>query len=436
MDRGRLLRRVVLAVVLSAVVAASVVTDVQAHTRARREHQALVTTRALLAKARFLVSSATYAQGLDGGKLKGLQASVAATVGQVDTMEQALNASNKSAYIQGVDIGMLHTCLGGVNSALQDIKAGESSSATTAISGVSAACLGVDGDSTGGPVYAFDFPDPFILRLGGTYYGYATNSAEGNIQIISSNNLTQWTAVGNALPTWAASGGTWAPSVLQVGGSYVLYYSAVVAGSGGGEECISAATSVSPTGPFVDQSTAPLECQSQLDGSIDPSPFTAANGTSYLQWKSNGAYGEPAELWSEQLSASGTGFASGTAPTALLAATKSWEDGVVEAPDLVQINDRYYLFYSGNDWNSANYAVGVALCNGPLGPCDTLDSPILQSGSSMAGPGGETIFTDASGTEWMGFDAWLPGSVGYPHSRDLYLRQLTFSGATPVVQPG
>lgn len=439
MDRRRLLRRVAVSVVVVALVVVAIVTDVRTHTRARKEQQALITTRSLLRQTSFLVKAATYAQGLDGGKLKGLDNAIAGTLSHIDLMEQSLAASNKSAYIQGVDIGMLHTCLGGINSALQDIKTGENSAASTAISGVSGACLSVDGDSTGGPVYAFDFPDPFVLRIGGTYYGYATNSAEGNIQIISSTNLAQWTAVGNALPrlpSWAAGGGTWAPSVLQIGSTFVLYYSAVVAGSGGGEECVSAATSTSPTGPYVDQSTAPLECQAGLAGSIDPSPFTAGNGTPFLQWKSNGAAGQPAELWSEQLNASGTGFATGTTPKVLLAANQGWEGGVVEAPDLQLINGHYYLFFSGNDWNSARYAVGVAQCSGPLGPCNVLTSPILQSDTGMAGPGGETIFTDTSGQVWMAFDAWLPGSVGYPHSRDLYLRQVTFSGTTPVVQPG
>jgi beta-xylosidase len=295
----------------------------------------------------------------------------------------------------------------------------------------------VNGDGADGPVYPFDFPDPFVLRFGSTYYGYATNSAEGNIQIIASTNLTEWTAVGNALPhlpSWAETGGTWAPSVLQVGGTFVLYYSAVVAGFGGGEECISAATSGSPTGPFVDNSTAPLECQSP--GSIDPSPFTTANGISYLQWKSNAGGGQPAALWSEQLDAAGTGFAPGTTATELMTANASWESGIVEAPDLVLANNRYYLFFSGNNWNSADYAIGVALCSGPLGPCSTLTTPILQTGSSMSGPGGETLFVDGSGNLWMGFAAWLPGSVGYPHSRELYLRQLSFSGTTPVLQSG
>jgi hypothetical protein len=42
---------------------------------------------------------------------------------------------------------------------------------------------------------------------------------------------------------------------------------------------------------------------------------------------------------------------------------------VIEAPDLVLALPRYFLFYSGNDWNSASYAIGVAVCQGPLGPC-------------------------------------------------------------------
>jgi hypothetical protein len=94
---------------------------------------------------------------------------------------------------------------------------------------------------------------------------------------------------------------------------------------------------------------------------------------------------------------------------------------------------RYYLFFSGNDWDSANYAVGVAACSGPLGPCtDASPSPILSSGPAVAGPGGESVFADTSGNFWIAFHAWVPGAVGFPNSRDLYLRRVTFSatGAT------
>ena len=97
------------------------------------------------------------------------------------------------------------------------------------------------------------------------------------------------------------------------------------------------------------------------------------------------------------------------------------------------------MFFSGNDWNSANYAVGVATCAGPLGPCaDASPDPILASGTGITGPGGESVFTDTSGAYWIAFHAWVPGAVGFPNSRDLYLRRLDVSGAVPsvVAAPG
>jgi hypothetical protein len=45
------------------------------------------------------------------------------------------------------------------------------------------------------------------------------------------------------------------------------------------------------------------------------------------------------------------------------------------------------------------------------------------------------IFTDAAGNPWIAFDAWVPGAVGYPNSRALYLRQLNLGGAIPAVAP-
>jgi beta-xylosidase len=110
----------------------------------------------------------------------------------------------------------------------------------------------------------------------------------------------------------------------------------------------------------------------------------------------------------------------------------------VEAPDLVIANGHYFLFFSGNNWNSANYAVGVARCAGPLGPCaDATPTPILSSGNGIAGPGGASVFPDTTGAPWIAFHAWVPGAVGFPNSRDLYVRRLDISGAAPsVAAPG
>src|SRR5262249_28230128 len=37
-----------------------------------------------------------------------------------------------------------------------------------------------------------------------------------------------------------------------------------------------------------------------------------------------------------------------------------WEGKVVEGRSMVHVGGRYFLFYSGNDWSSRNYAVGYA----------------------------------------------------------------------------
>ena len=51
----------------------------------------------------------------------------------------------------------------------------------------------------------------------------------------------------------------------------------------------------------------------------------------------------------------------------------------------------------------------------------------------MAGPGGESVFQDGQGDDWIAFAAWNPGAVGFPNSRGLYIRSLNLSGAVPSV---
>jgi beta-xylosidase len=292
------------------------------------------------------------------------------------------------------------------------------------------------GSGAGGPVYPFDFADPDVLVAKGTYYAYGTNSADGNVQIMESTDLSHWTKAGNALPTlpsWAARGDTWAPAVIHLKRSYVLYYTVATAGSR--VPCVSVATAKRPQGPFTDTTRAPLECQRTLGGSIDPSPYLDAGGHPYLVWKSNGSGVQPATLWAQGLDSAGTALR-GTAPTALLRHGRPWEGSVVEAPSMVTVGGTYFLFYSGNDWNSADYAIGVARCVGALGPCTkTLSGPLLGSQPDLEGPGGEAVFTDTHGQLEMAFQAWLPGAVGYPHPRLLFIRPLVVTDGIPTVEP-
>jgi len=365
------------------------------------------------------------------------QADAATTFESLVAAHQHLAGAQGAASLQQLDLSTLHSCLNGVMQATASVAGGDTQAAVDAITSASGACTALDGtQSSSGIAYPFDFPDPFVLTVGSEYYAYATNSAAGNIQIIQSSDLAHWTTLGDALPhlaPWAKPGATWAPSVIHLGDTYVLYYSAVFLGTG--EQCISAAVATQPQGPFTDTSTVPVACQLTAGGSIDPSPYVDAAGTPYLTWKSEGNAGQPPTIWAQQLDPAGTGLLPG-APTALLQPTAAWQGGVVEGPDMVDLDGQWELFYSGNDWSTAGYAVGVAACVGPLGPCPASTSPpILSSGPSFSGPGGASVFTGTDGTVRMAFHAWLPGEVGFPHSRVLFIQRVTVVAGVPAVGP-
>jgi hypothetical protein len=289
-------------------------------------------------------------------------------------------------------------------------------------------------------VFGQDFADPFLLRAGKRYYGYATNRGASNVPLITSTDLADWYSLPDALPqlpAWSSRGKVWAPAVLPRTDGYVLYYTTREQATG--LQCLSRARATSPDGPFLDESTGPIVCQRDLNGSIDASPFVDADGTAYLVWKSEDAAGrEPTRLWSQALSADGLSLV-GSAVT-LLSQDRPWELPTIEAPSLVRDGDRYYLFYSGGKWQTSSYAVGYATCSSPSGPCAKVDdAPLLSSSPDLTGPGGPggaEVLVDAHGRRWLSFHAWVPFEGGYPAGRRmLHLSPLRFEGGQPVLGP-
>jgi hypothetical protein len=321
----------------------------------------------------------------------------------------------------------LNTCLHGVSGALGAVSGGSTADAVAQLRSVGGACNQVLAPGGEGAVFPFDFADPYVLRVGSTYYAYATNAGGGAIQVIRSRDLRTWEWLGNALaglPGWAQRNHTWAPAVLPVGGQYVAYYTARDAASG--QQCISAAVGARPAGPFIDWSTGPLMCQTPIGGSIDPSPFVDADGSLHLVWKSDGLD----RLWSAPLRADGLAFTG--PPTVLLAPDQGWEHGIVEGPSMTLVGGRFYLFYSGGRWDTSGYAIGYAVCASANGPCTKPQGgPILSSHGAIAGPGGGEVFTDTSGNRWLAYHAYTGAAVGYPNSRTLHLMRLSFGSGAP-----
>ena len=292
------------------------------------------------------------------------------------------------------------------------------------------------------PVHPGDFADPFVLHVDGTYYAYATQAGDHDVQVMRSSDLVTWAHLGNALgglPGWAAAGRTWSPVALPRGDgparSYVLYY--VVREPQSDRQAISVAQAASPEGPFVDTSTGPIVFQLDRGGSIDPSPFVDEDGTAYLLWKSDdNAIQHPSRLWIQALSTDGLTLTG--SPTELLAHDRPWERPLVEAPSMVRHDRRYYLFYSANWWESARYSVGYATAESPTGPFRkvTRARPWFRSGVVGGGPGGQEFFTGADGALRMAYHGWTPDSVGYGGggARSLRIARVGFVGGRPWVR--
>ena len=275
-----------------------------------------------------------------------------------------------------------------------------------------------------------DIGDPYVLPVpagvdGLSAPGYAlywTTDWSANVPTAVSTDLVHWRRVADALPvlpSWAllvqpspqfgAAAGvstmTWGPTVHQVAGGWVLYYSTEDANTR--RECIGTAFSTSPTGPFADHSRAPLVCQASLGGDIDPSVVVRAPGDLALIWKNDGnANGTPVSIWEQSLSPDGQGTVG--SPVRLIGADETWEHGIIEGPAmLADTKGGWWLFYSGGTWQSDTYDTGVAWCATVAGPCrEPLNSPLLSSTPTAVSPGGLDTFVAHDGKLWASYSAF------------------------------
>ena len=307
------------------------------------------------------------------------------------------------------------------------------------------------------PVFEANFPDPFILRSGNEFLAYATNAEAGqaNVQMARSVNLVEWEPIRDGarlhdampvLPGWAREGFTWAPEVIKAGNRYVLHFTAREAASG--FQCVGVASSDDPLGPFESPAAAPLICQRELGGTIDPSAFRDADGQLYLYFKSDGNNPrtlKPSQIFAQRLSADGMTL-EGTA-TPLIRNDKHWEWRVVESPTMVRNDEgRYTLLFSANhfgwedDQRLSNYAMGYARCASAIGPCvKAPENPFLHSYSTaregcLSGPGHQTVF-EVGGRRFLVFHAWSATArcERANKGRYMYIAPLGWRGDAPVI---
>lgn len=305
------------------------------------------------------------------------------------------------------------------------------------------------------PVIRTDFPDPFVLRDGAGFVAYATNTGGINLPMSTSRDLVTWTDVADparlgkrrdgmpVLASWVKEGKTWAPEVMQIGGKWRLYYTAL--DSKRNLQCLGVASAFEPTGPFVDTSAAPLVCQVDAGGTIDANPFRDADGQLYLYYKNDGNNPKvlkPSQIWAQRMAADGLSL-TGT-PVSLVRNDVHWEWRVVEAPAMIRHANGYTLFFSANhfgweaDQRLSNYGTGYATCRGPMGPCtDAPENPWLhsfndKSAGCLSGPGHPAVFA-VGPRNFMAFHAWAANSScrTLNKGRYMYVAPLSWKAGKP-----
>jgi Glycosyl hydrolases family 43 len=233
-------------------------------------------------------------------------------------------------------------------------------------------------------------------------------------------------------PPWVASDDRviWAPAVARMGDGYVLWFAATSGRPQDGRmKCIGAAVSATPEGPFAPRPD-PLHCTPGY-WAIDPYPVAHDDGWTLL-WRQDDADHVTGTIVAAPLQPDGLGLAGPR--TTLLTGEDPWEEGYadgrpgigpIENPAMARhpATGEWLLTWSANLWETRDYGTGLAVCEGPLGPCQrtgtepwlrTNASPGFATTASLGGAGGLSFVAGPDGTlpallhAYRGADAAAP----------------------------
>ncbi len=307
------------------------------------------------------------------------------------------------------------------------------------------------------PVYPSTFPDPMVLKDGGTYWAYATGP---NFRMASSTDLVNWTNQGYALrsrPSWAVNESEWhpwAPSVIRreakcpkskTPGCYLMFFSALSEDFGKRTNCMAVATSPTPAGPFTDRGILRNAQGTKVGcgdangyGNIDAHPFVDTDGQAYLYLSTdyacaNGTCELRPTISVMPLNRNLMTVSGPRQPLFTGAADWEYRGGrpVVEGPWVVKRGDTYHMLYSGGAW-ALDYGMGHATASSPTGTFTRSSTqPFLTSTSTVLDPGGGSVITGPGGAEWLVYHAKRE-RTNYDN-RQLYIDRLRWENERPVL---
>jgi GH43 family beta-xylosidase len=276
------------------------------------------------------------------------------------------------------------------------------------------------------PVYPQSFPDPFVLKYRGEYWAYCTGTWHDGrcFGVLHSRDLVHWRPLGGAMAPLADSHTHyWAPEVTYDNGHFYMYYSV------GNEEQMHIRVAIAdhPAGPFVDSGRRLTAEPFAIDAHI----FVDDDGQRYLFYATD--YLEHSHI--------GTGTARDRLLDPLTPAGRpqpvarpcySWQvydpcraekGGVrwhtVEGPFVLKRKGRYYLMFSGGNWQNPSYGVSYAIADDISAPGEWAQAadgervlPILRTlPGKVVGPGHNSIVRGPDNRQlYCVYHRWVDGA--------------------------
>ena len=272
-----------------------------------------------------------------------------------------------------------------------------------------------------------DFGDPTVYYENGKYYMMTT----GSFTMYESEDLVNFKSIGLVANKDELYGHTYygGASVFKYDGIYYMFYTSYMPDSTYGIMCV--ATSDKVTGPYTQTKQTTVDsivCPQRSAGAF---PFIANDGKTYLYWyetvsTGNTIFGAEVEF------DNGVVKVDGSTKKMLVYPTEEWEmksdngvsGRVCERANVYYHNGYYYLFYATSHWISS-YGEAVAISTSPLGDFTKYPSPILNTTSTVHGPGCTYIVSSPNKNEM--FVVYAAHKSASNLKRDVYIDRLTFA---------
>lgn len=277
-----------------------------------------------------------------------------------------------------------------------------------------------------------DLADPHVVKVGGTWYLYASQSKR-DLHVWLSEDLAAWRDGGVVWAptpgTWNAEGQVWAPHVEPTPDGWFLYYTA--------GQRIGVARGDGPLGPFVDvydrelvggghggvgdgvfEHRDPAAQPPALDPldfeeyAIDAFVLRAGDGRRVLYFC---AYTPLSVIHAVPL-LDWTVLADEPPRPVLTPEPTTWERLVNEGAWVEEHAGRFHLVYSGAAANTADYGLGVAVAADPFGPfTKRADNPLLHTNAAAGfyGPGHHGIADGAFGDRLLFYHTKVSPALGF-----------------------